>query len=218
EGRAVCLVRADGLAQVAQRRAVAPRLVVDEREEVVRFGAGPRRERALELGERGLPVRLGGGEATERAVGRERVAAAPDRLAEERGEALAHEPREKPTLLALVERDYALADLVAATLGLVEIFAPVARAPGGLDRPAADDAGLVQNVNERVQERVVEVGRARVAQEEVGHLPELVHEAREAVLDDRDALEDVLLQPSRHVPALEARGRRLDDEHQTRAA
>ena len=97
-------------------------------------------------------------------------------------------------------------------------YPAVALAPSGLDHSTPDDARLVQNVNERVEQCVVEVGRARVAQEEVGHLPKLVHETREAVLDDRDALQDVLLHPARHAPALEARCRRLDDEHQACAA
>src|SRR5205085_5090789 len=113
---------------VARQRRLAFAEVVDAEVRVERRVRGGQRRRALQ------PAQAVGGVP-----------------AVERGEALAHEPREKPTLLALVERDYALADLVAATLGLVEIFPPVARAPGGLDRSAADVAGLVQNVNERVQ-------------------------------------------------------------------
>src|SRR6201999_541345 len=95
---AVTVVHLDGLQEMPERGAVAFQVVVDEAEKVVRFGAGSSRERALELRERALPIVFGGGEATERAVRRERRAAARNRVFEKLARAFG---------LALVAEGYA---------------------------------------------------------------------------------------------------------------
>jgi hypothetical protein len=65
---------------------------------------------------------------------------------------------------------------------------------------------------------VVEVGRARLLEHQLGHPLKLVDDARDVVLDGGDALKQVLLHPAARPAPLEARGRRLDQQHQARPA